>query len=103
MAPDGGLKSFRYHGCAVQAISPGVGGGDENPHPSADERGPRKGALLHRHAGQLVLAVLLGPRRVGAFGSMRSTTARPGKAGKRPVGLSLSTERRIIDAEQQRS
>lgn len=45
MAPDGGPKSFGYHGCPVQAISPGNGGRGENPHSSADDRGPRKGAL----------------------------------------------------------
>jgi len=45
MAPDGGRKSFGYHACAVQAISPGNGGrGRESPFKRRRPRS-RKGAL----------------------------------------------------------
>lgn len=53
MAPDGGPKSFGYHGCAVQAISPGNGGrGRESPFKRRSPRSHAKGLgssglLLH--------------------------------------------------------
>jgi hypothetical protein len=95
MTPDGGPKSFGYHGCAVQAISPGNVARGENPHSSADDRGPRKGlcfsgvsaGLFGRCCRAQVASASsdhasLSPGSIAASGgSCMPSRARPGEPG----------------------